>query len=55
MDKRGIESDTATGLRAVQSWSRVHGFLSLEIAGNYAAMGLDADRLFEYELVTLAR
>jgi AcrR family transcriptional regulator len=32
--------------RAVTLWSRVHGHVSLEIEGNFASMGLDADRLF---------
>jgi hypothetical protein len=45
--------DPATALRAVLIWSRVHGFVSLEIAGSFASMGLDADQLFEAELVAL--
>ena len=35
-------------------WSRLHGFISLEIGGNFASMGLDADALFEAELAELA-
>jgi AcrR family transcriptional regulator len=31
---------------AVVLWSRLHGFVSLEIGGNFASMGLDADALF---------
>ncbi|MDA0184680.1 TetR/AcrR family transcriptional regulator [Solirubrobacter phytolaccae] len=34
--------------RAVTLWSRVHGHVSLEIEGNFASMGLDADRLFAH-------
>ena len=32
---------------AVLDWSRLHGFVSLEIGGNFASIGLDADALFE--------
>jgi AcrR family transcriptional regulator len=53
MQKRDIHSDTVTALRAVQTWSRLHGFISLEIAGNYASMGLDPDILFQLELAAL--
>jgi hypothetical protein len=31
----------------------VHGFVSLEIAGHYASMGVDPDLLFEAELRAL--
>jgi len=30
-------------------WTRLHGFVSLEIGGNFASMGLDADGLFAAE------
>jgi AcrR family transcriptional regulator len=53
-NKRGIEADATTALRAVLTWSRLHGFVSLEIAGNYASMGIDPDQLFEAELSRLA-
>lgn len=53
MESRGVDADVATGLAAVQIWWRMHGFLSLEIAGNYASMGLDSDTLFELELAAL--
>jgi AcrR family transcriptional regulator len=33
--------------QAVLAWSELHGFVSLEIGGNFASMGLDADALFE--------
>lgn len=52
-DARGIQVDAANALRAVLTWSRLHGFVSLEIAGNYASMGLDPDLLFETELRAL--
>ncbi|HEX4660842.1 MAG TPA: TetR/AcrR family transcriptional regulator, partial [Streptosporangiaceae bacterium] len=43
----------ATALRAVLTWSRLHGLVSLEIAGNFASMGIDPGQLFEAELSTL--
>jgi AcrR family transcriptional regulator len=46
--------DPATALRAVLVWSRLHGFVSLEIAGNFASMGIDPDQVFEMQLATLA-
>jgi hypothetical protein len=45
--------DPATALRAVLVWSRLHGVVSLEIAGNFASMGIDPDQLFEVQLATL--
>jgi AcrR family transcriptional regulator len=52
--RRGLDIDPAVALRAVLVWSRLHGFVSLEIAGNFASMDLDPDRLFEVQLATLA-
>ncbi len=43
----------ATALRAVLTWSRLHGLVSLEIAGNFASMGLDPDQVFAAQLATL--
>jgi AcrR family transcriptional regulator len=48
-----LEADPATALRAVLAWSRLHGFVSLEIAGNYASMAIDPDQVFEVQLTTL--
>ena len=45
--------DRATALRAVLIWSCLHGLVSLEIAGNFASMGIDADQIFEAQLATL--
>jgi len=45
--------DPATALRAVLTWSRMHGLVSLEIAGNFASMGIDPDQVFEAQLATL--
>ncbi len=35
--KHSLEADPATALRAVLAWSRLHGFVSLEITGNHAS------------------
>ena len=48
-----LDIDPATALCAVLAWSRLHGFVSLEIAGNYASMGIDPGQLFEVQLATL--
>jgi AcrR family transcriptional regulator len=32
--------------RALVVWSRVHGFVDLELGGNYVSMGIDAEQLF---------
>ncbi|MFF7634010.1 TetR/AcrR family transcriptional regulator [Kitasatospora sp. NPDC008050] len=39
--------------RALAFWSRLHGVLSLELAGHYAGMGFDPALLFESELSSL--
>ena len=41
--KHSLEADPATALRALLAWSRLHGFVSLEIAGDYASMSIDPD------------
>jgi AcrR family transcriptional regulator len=46
--------DPAVALRAIGVWSRLHGLVSLEIEGNFAAMGIDADRLFAAEVDALS-
>jgi hypothetical protein len=45
--------DAAMAVRAVIIWSRLHGLVSLEIAGNFASMGIDAGQIFETQLATL--
>jgi AcrR family transcriptional regulator len=45
--------DPATALRAIVTWSRLHGIVSLEIAGNFTSMGIDPGQLFEIELATI--
>jgi AcrR family transcriptional regulator len=46
-------TDPAAARRAVLIWSRLHGFVSLEIAGSFASMGLDPGQLFETALAAL--
>ncbi|MBO0730428.1 MAG: TetR/AcrR family transcriptional regulator [Acidimicrobiaceae bacterium] len=55
MQSQGLSADVPTAIRAVQTWSRLHGFVTLEINGNFASMGLDPDALFEIELSSLGR
>jgi AcrR family transcriptional regulator len=45
--------DPAIALRAIIIWSRLHGLVSLEIAGNFASMGIDPGQVFEAQMVTL--
>ncbi|WP_433158144.1 TetR/AcrR family transcriptional regulator [Kribbella sp. CA-247076] len=40
-------------LRAVTTWSRLHGLASLEIESNFASMGLDPELIFEAEVDAL--
>ncbi len=40
-------------MRAVLIWSYLHGIVSLEIAGNFASMGIDPDQVFEAQLPAL--
>jgi AcrR family transcriptional regulator len=39
-------ADPTVALRAVTLWSRLHGFVSLEIEDNFRSMGLDPDHFF---------
>ncbi len=39
----------------VVAWARLHGIVSLELEGVYAAMGVDSDALYRSELDQLAR
>jgi AcrR family transcriptional regulator len=49
----GWEVDPALFLRAMITWSRLHGLISLEIGGNFASMGLDPEQVYEIELAGL--
>ncbi|MFD8723235.1 TetR/AcrR family transcriptional regulator [Streptomyces sp. NPDC059629] len=40
--------------RALAFWTRMHGVLSLELAGHFTGMGFDQDRLFDAEVAELA-
>ncbi|HEX4283095.1 MAG TPA: TetR-like C-terminal domain-containing protein [Solirubrobacteraceae bacterium] len=40
--------------RGVITWTRLHGFVSLEIEGAFASMGIDADTAFHREVDALA-
>jgi AcrR family transcriptional regulator len=39
--------------RVLSAWSRLHGFVGLELGGNFTAMGVDADDLFRREVDAL--
>jgi AcrR family transcriptional regulator len=52
--RTGGGADPGTALRAITAWSRLHGLVGLEIEGNYAAMGLDPDLLFDVEVAALS-
>jgi hypothetical protein len=43
----------ALALWAITIWSRLHGFVSLEIEGNLASTGLDANLLFDSEVTAM--
>ncbi|MET8147268.1 TetR/AcrR family transcriptional regulator [Actinoplanes sp. NPDC049668] len=45
--------DPAVALHAVTAWSRLHGFVSLEIEGNFLSMGLDPGPFFAAEVEAL--
>jgi hypothetical protein len=49
------DTDAAIALRAIRMWTRLHGFVGLEIDGSFASMDIDPDLLFEIELATLIR
>jgi AcrR family transcriptional regulator len=51
---RGIDIDPANALHAVLIWSRLHGFVSLEIGGNFDGMGIDGESLFDLEVAAMA-
>jgi AcrR family transcriptional regulator len=46
--------DPDTLYRAVITWTRLHGLVSLEIEGAFASMGIDADTVFHREVNALA-
>jgi AcrR family transcriptional regulator len=52
--KRGLDVDPAVAHRAIVVWSRLHGLVSLEIEGNFASMGVDAELLLDGEIAALS-
>ena len=51
--RHDLDIDPAIALCGVLVWSRVHGLVSLEIAGNFESMGIDPGQVFENQLATL--
>lgn len=51
----GMDIPPAIVLRATMVWSRLHGFVSLEISGNFALIAPDARDLFVAEVNSLLR
>ena len=49
----GPGPEPAVAQRAVGLWSRLHGFVTLEIEGNFRALGLDPDHFFTAEVDAL--
>ncbi|MFI6344782.1 TetR/AcrR family transcriptional regulator [Streptomyces sp. NPDC050560] len=50
---RGHPAPPAALQRALTFWTRLHGVLSLEVAGHFAGMGFDPAVLFESEVAAL--
>ncbi|MGE5374948.1 MAG: TetR/AcrR family transcriptional regulator [Bacteroidota bacterium] len=53
--KFGGEADMLSLSVAMIVWSRVHGIVSLEIAGNMPPFGASGDELYQYEMDSIAR
>jgi AcrR family transcriptional regulator len=53
--KYGGEADILSLSIAMLIWARVHGIVSLEIAGNLPPFGVSGDDLYLYEMKSLAR
>jgi AcrR family transcriptional regulator len=51
----GHPADAAALRRALRFWTRLHGILSLELAGHFTGMGFDPARLYDSELRHLTR
>jgi AcrR family transcriptional regulator len=50
---RGKDAEPEAAMGGVTAWARLHGLVSLELAGAYDAMGLDAAALLEAEVAAL--
>jgi AcrR family transcriptional regulator len=54
--RRGVgDVHPGAAAAAIRMWSRLHGLVSLEIEGNFASMGLDAEALFAAEVAAFGR
>jgi AcrR family transcriptional regulator len=51
----GGEADILSLSTAVLIWARVHGLVSLEIAGNIPPFGADGDALYAYEMDSIVQ
>jgi AcrR family transcriptional regulator len=49
----GHEAPPSALRRALTFWTRLHGVISLELAGQFAGMDFDPEALFEAELATI--
>jgi AcrR family transcriptional regulator len=49
------EADPEVLARVVAAWYRLHGFVGLELGGNFDSMGMDADTVFRREVDALVR
>lgn len=47
---RGSSRVLAAFRRSLTFWTRVHGVLSLELAGHFTGMDVDAELLYEHEV-----
>jgi len=54
-ESRGLDVDAPLARRAIQSWARMHGLVSLEIEGNFGSMGLDPAPFYDAEIEALLR
>jgi AcrR family transcriptional regulator len=45
--------EPGAALHGIAVWAALHGFVALEVEGNFASMGLDPDLLFEAQLAAL--
>ncbi|MEU8823693.1 TetR/AcrR family transcriptional regulator [Streptomyces sp. NPDC048636] len=51
----GAEPDGELKGRALRTWTRLHGVISLDVQGQFSGMGFDPGTLFEAEVEALAR
>ncbi|QKV95371.1 TetR/AcrR family transcriptional regulator [Streptomyces sp. NA02950] len=51
----GADPDGGLKGRALRTWTRLHGVISLDVQGQFSGMGFDPGMLFEAEVEALAR